>query len=46
MTVLEFQSNRLPTLGIEIELGLVDLQTMDLSSSFDKLVARLPQCSS
>lgn len=46
MTVLEFQSNRLPTLGIEIELGLVDAQTMDLSSSFDKLVERLPQRSS
>ena len=42
MTVLEFQCNRLPTLGIEIELGLVDAQTMDLSSSFDKLVERLP----
>jgi glutamate---cysteine ligase / carboxylate-amine ligase len=46
MTVLDFQSNRLPTLGIEIELGLVDAQTMNLSSSFDKLVERLPQCSS
>jgi glutamate---cysteine ligase / carboxylate-amine ligase len=46
MTVLEFQSNRLPTLGIEIELGLVDLNTMDLSSSFNELVARLPACSS
>ena len=42
MTVLEFQSNRRPTLGIEIELGLVDVQTLDLSSSFDKLVERLP----
>jgi len=46
MTVLDFQSNRLPTLGIEIELGLIDLQTMDLSSSFDQLVERLPECSS
>ncbi|MBA3482397.1 MAG: YbdK family carboxylate-amine ligase [Pirellulales bacterium] len=42
MTVLDFQSNRLPTLGIEIELGLVDAQTMDLSSAFDKLLEHLP----
>ena len=42
MSVLEFQSNRLPTLGIEIELGLVDVETMNLSSSFDPLAQRLP----
>ncbi len=42
MTVLDFQSNRQPTLGIEIELGLVDARTMDLSSSFEQLVERLP----
>jgi len=42
MTVLEFQSNRLPTIGIEIELGLVDAQTMALSNSFPQVVERLP----
>src|SRR5215213_2510116 len=43
MSVLEFQSNRRPTLGIEIELGLVDVQTMNLASSFNELIARLPE---
>jgi carboxylate-amine ligase len=42
MTLLEFQSNRRPTIGIEIELGLVDAQTMELSSSFPSLAERLP----
>ena len=42
MTVIEFQSNRRPTLGVEIELGLLDAGTMDLSNSFAALVERLP----
>jgi carboxylate-amine ligase len=42
MTVLEFQSNRKPTIGIELELGLVDVATMNLSSSFNALIERLP----
>lgn len=42
MAVLNFQSNRSPTLGIEIELGLVDRRTMNLSNSFDQLAERLP----
>jgi carboxylate-amine ligase len=42
MTVPDFQSNRRPTLGIEIELGLVDVRTMDLSSSFSAMAERLP----
>jgi glutamate---cysteine ligase / carboxylate-amine ligase len=46
MTVLEFTSNRRPTLGIEIELGLVDAQTMALSSSFNELMQRLPESAS
>jgi carboxylate-amine ligase len=43
MTVLEFQSNRRPTVGIEIELGLVNARTLDLSSSFAALAERLPE---
>jgi carboxylate-amine ligase len=43
MTVLEFKSNRRPTIGIEVELGLVDVESMDLSSSFAQLVERLPE---
>ena len=42
MTVLEFQSNRHPTIGVEIELGLVDRQSMNLSNSFPRLVELLP----
>ncbi len=43
MTVLEFQSNRRPTIGIEIELGIVDARTLDLTSSYSLLAARLPE---
>ncbi|MCC6493321.1 MAG: YbdK family carboxylate-amine ligase [Pirellulales bacterium] len=42
MATLEFQANRLPTVGIEIELGLLDVQTMALSNSFARLAERLP----
>jgi carboxylate-amine ligase len=42
MTVLEFQSNRRATVGIEIELGLVDARTMGLASAFPKLAELLP----
>jgi carboxylate-amine ligase len=43
MTVLEFQSNRRPTIGVELELGLVNAKTMALSSSFPQLLQRLPE---
>jgi len=42
MTVLEFASNRQPTVGLELELGLVDVQTMELSNCFAQLLERLP----
>jgi carboxylate-amine ligase len=42
MAVLQFTSNRRPTLGIEIELGLVDATTMALSNRFGDLLERLP----
>ena len=42
MGKIEFNSNDRPTLGIEIELGLVDNQTMELSSSIAPLLERLP----
>src|SRR3990172_11957698 len=41
MTKLEFNSNDRPTLGVELELGLVDAQTMALASSYGLLAARL-----
>ena len=43
MGKIEFQSNDRPTLGIEIELGLVDGNTMALSSSFAELAAKVPK---
>ncbi len=42
MGVLHFNSNDRPTLGVEIELGLVDGRTMALSSSIAELMERLP----
>jgi carboxylate-amine ligase len=42
MTVHEFQSNRRPTVGFEIELGLVDARTMALASAFPQLAQLLP----
>jgi carboxylate-amine ligase len=42
MPVINFTSNRHPTVGIEIELGLVDARTMDLANSYGQLVAQLP----
>jgi carboxylate-amine ligase len=43
MSKLEFSKNERPTLGIELELGLVDADTMALSSSIETVLARLPQ---
>lgn len=41
MTKLQFTGNDRPTVGIEIELGLVDAQTFALSNSCDPLIAHL-----
>lgn len=42
MGTIPFTTNERPTLGIEIELGLVDGRTMALSSSFADLAEKLP----
>ena len=42
MGTIHFNSNDRPTLGIEVELGLVDDRTMALSSSFAELAENLP----
>ncbi|MAR09489.1 MAG: glutamate--cysteine ligase [Blastopirellula sp.] len=42
MSKLVFHSNEKPTVGVEIELGLVDAETMELSSSIKALLERLP----
>ena len=41
MSKIDFHHNDRPTVGIELELGLVDAQTMALSSSYGLLNARL-----
>ena len=43
MTKLAFRSNSHHSLGIELELGIVDAKTMKLSSSIEDILARLPQ---
>ena len=42
MPKIHFNSNQRPTLGIELELGLVEQRTMALTSSFNELFACLP----
>ncbi len=41
MGTIDFHRNERPTLGVEIELGLVDGRTMALSSSFAELAEKL-----
>jgi carboxylate-amine ligase len=41
MAKIDFRRNDRPTVGIELELGLVDAQTMALSSAYGLLNARL-----
>src|SRR3954462_4717408 len=41
MPKIEFHRNERPTVGIELELGLVDAQTMALTSAYGLLNARL-----
>ncbi len=41
METLHFNSNSRPTLGIELELGLVDARTLELSSSIDRVLEQL-----
>ena len=42
MSRIEFAANDKPTLGVELELGLVDAQTMELSSSMENMLEALP----
>lgn len=42
MSKLQFTSNSKHSLGIELELGLVDGQTMELASSIQEILQRLP----
>jgi carboxylate-amine ligase len=42
MPTLKFTRNDAPTLGVEIELQLIDAETLALSSSIEDVLARLP----
>lgn len=42
MTSLEFKRNDYPTVGVEIELQLVDAETLELSNSITKVLEGLP----
>ncbi len=42
MQTLKFHSNPKPTLGVEIELGIVDSHSMELASRAGELLAALP----
>lgn len=42
MTKFDFRSNDSHTLGIELELGLVDAESMALTSSIEQILERLP----
>jgi carboxylate-amine ligase len=41
MAKIDFHRNDRPTIGVELELGLVDWETMALTSAFGLLIARL-----
>ncbi len=43
MEIPRFHPNDRPTLGVEIELQLVDAQTMALTSAFDAVLAGVPE---
>ena len=45
MSKLHFNSNERPTIGVELELGLVDAETMELSSSVSQILDRIPESS-
>lgn len=42
MAKLDFHSNSSPSIGVELELGIVDGETQQLVSGSDKLLQRLP----
>ncbi len=43
MTKIKFNTNERPTLGVEIELGLVDGRTMALASAYDQVAKLVPE---
>lgn len=43
MPVLPFTRNDAPTIGVEVELQLVDRETLELKCGIDEILARLPE---
>ena len=42
MSVLSFTRNESPSIGVEVELQLVDRETYELKCGIDEIIARLP----
>ena len=42
MAKLEFTPNASPTIGVELELGIVDGETFQLESGCTRMIDRLP----
>jgi carboxylate-amine ligase len=42
MPALSFANNKYPTLGVEIELQLIDARTLELKSAIEQVLERLP----
>ncbi|HID22020.1 MAG TPA: YbdK family carboxylate-amine ligase [Planctomycetaceae bacterium] len=43
MSALKFTRNEYPTIGVEIELQLLDAETLELSSAIDAILKRVPK---
>ncbi len=43
MPKIEFRANHYPTLGVELELGLIDAKTMELASAIEMVLQALPE---
>ncbi|MBA2117101.1 carboxylate-amine ligase [Bremerella alba] len=43
MSKIEFRANNYPTLGVELELGLIDSKSMQLSSAVQTILDQLPE---
>jgi len=44
MSTLKFTPNDYPTIGVELEVQLVDADTLELSNSIQSVMSRVPEC--
>ncbi len=43
MTKLDFAANTSPTIGVELELGIIDGESMELATAFSDLIGEVPE---